>query len=92
VGIDTNDRELALVADLCRELVKLGLQVGLSDARPAVIVRSHPHPLWVTVDDSGRFFEWTDVPIQHPVTDLPGAAALIHSHVTAVPESPGDLP
>jgi hypothetical protein len=35
-GAVDRDPELVLIAGLCRELAKLGLNVGMSDARPAV--------------------------------------------------------
>lgn len=42
--------ELAELAALCRELAALGLNVGLSDARPAVSVYAGAGmpPLWIT--------------------------------------------
>jgi hypothetical protein len=80
------DQELELVAGLCRELARLGLQVGLRDARPGVMVPNHSATLWITVDASGRFFECADAAIRHPTTDLTGAAALIHQHVTPTQE------
>jgi hypothetical protein len=53
------DPGLRLVSGLCRELAKLGLNVGMSDARPAVVIRIGlvNRPLWITVDASGEFFE-----------------------------------
>jgi hypothetical protein len=77
------DPGLRLISGLCRELAKLGLNVGMSDARPAVVIRTgliNP-PLWITVDASGEFFEWRDADEQHPVTDLAGAAARIAEHI-----------
>jgi hypothetical protein len=38
-AVGSHDRELGLIIGLCRELGKLGLNVGLSDARPAAVVR-----------------------------------------------------
>jgi hypothetical protein len=71
--------ELDLITVLCRELVKLGLGVGLSDARPAVVIRTGPgNPaLLVTVDATGEFFEWHDAQERHPVADLGGTAARV---------------
>jgi hypothetical protein len=83
----TNDRnpELGLISELCRELVKLGLGVGLSDARPAVVIRTGPgNPvLLITVDASGEFFQWCDARERHPVTDPAGAAAHVAEYVRA---------
>ena len=67
---------LMWIVALCREAAKLGLNVGISDARPAVVIRTRTKPpLWITVSDSGEFFEWHQE--RHPVTDPAGAAALI---------------
>jgi hypothetical protein len=68
--------ELMLIVALCREAAKLGLNVGISDARPAVVIRTAANPpMWITVDDSGEFFEWNQG--RHPVTDPAGAAAFV---------------
>jgi hypothetical protein len=68
--------ELMRIVALCREAAKLGLNVGMSDARPAMVIRTAARPpLWITVGDSGEFFEWHQH--RHPVTDPAGAAALI---------------
>jgi len=58
MSTDDQDRELVLIIGLCRELTKFGLNVGMSDARPAAMVRTRQNPpLWITVDDSIEFFE-----------------------------------
>jgi hypothetical protein len=77
------DRKLELITGLCRELAKFGLSVGLGDARPAVVIRTGPEPLWITVDASGGFFEWCDAEERHPVTDPAGAAAHVVEYVRA---------
>jgi hypothetical protein len=78
------DPELILISELCRELAKFGLNVGLSDAQPAVVVRTGVKPpLWITVDVSGEFFEWHEAQCRHPVTDISGTAALISEYVKA---------
>lgn len=78
-----HDRGLGSLTRLCRELAGLGLNVGLSDARPALRVTAGPGVLlWITVDDSGEFFEW-DQAGRHPVEDPAGAAALISRAVSA---------
>jgi hypothetical protein len=83
------DPELALLTEFCRALAKLGLNVGLVDARPAVVIHC-PEPLWITVDPSGKFFEWHQAQRQHPVTDSAGAAALISEYVKAQRSGPGE--
>jgi hypothetical protein len=81
----TEDRrggELERIVALCRASARLGLNVGLSDARPAVVVRPRTGPpWWITVDDEGEFFEWPAAGFRHPVADPAGAAALIHHRV-----------
>jgi hypothetical protein len=80
-GLVSRDPELQLLTGLSRELAKLGLNVGLSDARPAVMIRTSQNPtLWITVDESAEFFEWADAEHRHPVDDPPGAAAVISEH------------
>jgi hypothetical protein len=62
---------------------KLGVGVGLSDARPAVVIRTGPaNPaLFITVDASGEFFQWCEAEERHPVADLVGAAARVVEYV-----------
>lgn len=92
MGALHQDRKLELLTGLCRELSKLGLNVGLSDARPAVVVRTSDAPgLWITVDDSGEFFEWAEAGHRHPATDPAGAAALIFEYVKAQRSGPGEV-
>jgi hypothetical protein len=83
------DPELVLLTELCRALAKLGLSVGLVDARPAVVIHS-PQPLWITVDPSGEFFEWHEAQHQHPATDPTGAAALVSERINAQRSLPGE--
>ena len=85
------DPKLVLITELCRELAKLGLNVGMSDARPAAVIRPRIcSPLCVTVDASGDFFEWSQSEHRHPVTDSAGAAALISEQVKAQRSGPSD--
>jgi hypothetical protein len=71
---------LRLLATLCRELATLGLDVGMSDAKPALSVRlgrADPR-LWVSVDLAGGCYVWQGAGRRrHPVTDPAGAAKLI---------------
>jgi hypothetical protein len=84
MGALHQDRELELVIELCRPLAKIGLNVGMSDARPAAVIRARNEPsLWITVDPSGEFFEWHEAQYRHPVTDPVGAAALVSDQVKA---------
>jgi hypothetical protein len=41
--------ELGLITALCRESAKLGLNVAMSDARPAALIRiAAKPPTWIT--------------------------------------------
>jgi hypothetical protein len=77
---------MRLLAALCRELALLGLDVGMSDAKPAVSVRlRRPDPrLWVSVDVRDGSFEWCRFDGgRHAVDDPAGAARRIASAVRA---------
>lgn len=75
--------ELTLIAALCRESAKLGLNVGMSDARPAAVFRTTARPpTWIAVGVSGEFFEWQGAEKRHPVADPAGAATLILKYLT----------
>ena len=88
----SRDAELGALTVLCRELAKLGLNLGLSDARPAVVIRTKGMPpLWVTVDASGEFFEWCEREKRHAVADPAGAASVLAEYVKAR-LSAGDAP
>jgi hypothetical protein len=67
-----HDRQLRQLGELARELAKRGVQVGMSDARPAVLVRADPldAPLYITV--TGDAFAWLDA--CHLANDPAGAA------------------
>jgi hypothetical protein len=91
MGALHQDRELELITELCRRLAELGLNVGMTDARPTVVIRTRDEsPLLITVDPSGQFFKWSEPERQHPVTDPSGAAALISDHVKAQRAGPGE--
>lgn len=81
--------DLVVLTELCRALAELGLNVGLLDARPALVIRS-PEPLWITVEPSGEFFEWREADQRHPVTDPAGAAALVSEQVKAQQSGSGE--
>ncbi|HEY0541325.1 MAG TPA: hypothetical protein VGD53_23345 [Actinoallomurus sp.] len=84
MGALHQDRELGLITGLCRRLAMMSLNVGMSDAQPAAVIRTRNEPsLWITVDPSGEYFEWHEAQHQHPVTDFAGAAALILEYVKA---------
>ena len=75
--------DLTLIALLCREAAKLGLNVGMSDARPAAVFRTPGRPpAWITVGVSGEFYELHGSQNRYPVTDPAAAAALIRKHLT----------
>ena len=70
--------EVRLLAALCRELAGHGLDVGMSDAKPALSVRrgSAAPRLWILVDVYAGFFSW-GCGRRHAVTDPAGTAAEI---------------
>lgn len=73
------DEELRLLAELCRELVGLGLAVGLRDALPGLTVTTDIPgvPLYVFVSETGTHFDWNNAAMRHPVDDPVGAARRI---------------
>lgn len=79
------DEELRLLTDLCRELVGLGLAVGLRDALPGLSVSTDIPgvPLYVFVGESGTHFDWDNAAMRHPVEDPAGAARRIAAFVGA---------
>lgn len=81
----SRDSKLALIVGLCRELAKLGLNVGMSDARPAAVIRPRIcGPLWVTVDDSQSYYEWLEADKRYRTTSPAEAAALIAEAIKAM--------
>jgi hypothetical protein len=80
IGMEHGD-QVRLLAALCRELAILGLDVGMSDARPAVSVRrSRGDPrLWISVDIQDGCFSWREG--HHAVDDAAGAAGRIATDV-----------
>jgi hypothetical protein len=84
VAVFNRDAELEALTALCRKLASLGLNVGMSDARPAISVRADMRSprLWVSVDDSGEAFTWCcDGNGRHDVDDLAGAAEQIAAYL-----------
>lgn len=79
MGFETEyGRALRLLQDLCRELARLGCNVGIRDARPCVSVSSsRDEPLSVLVDTTGKYFVWNDGNDRHLADDTTGAAATI---------------
>jgi hypothetical protein len=70
--------ELVLIAALCRESAKPGLNVGMSDARPSAVFRTATKPpSWITVTVSDGFYECQGTDIRHSIHDPAGAAVLI---------------
>jgi hypothetical protein len=77
-------RNLEALTRLCRELARLGLTVGISDARPALSVRAGAagSKVWITVNPSGQLFTWQPNNVdRHPVEDPAGAAAHIFDYI-----------
>ncbi|GAA4619982.1 hypothetical protein GCM10023196_002190 [Actinoallomurus vinaceus] len=98
---EQHEREIRLLTDLVRELVGFGFQVGMSDAGPAVFIRSATGRLVVVIAVSGDYFEWKSGDDGHLVTDPAGAAAAIAAQVwtrageacaARRPGSPGGAP
>jgi hypothetical protein len=74
------EREIRLLTGLVRELVGFGFQVGMSDAGPAVFIRSGTGRLVVVIAVTGDYFEWNSGDDSHLATDPAGAAAAIAAH------------
>jgi hypothetical protein len=84
MGGSTPDRNLRVLVALCEELIKLGVKVGLSDARPALSVRGAlvERKLWIEVDPTGEAFIWRqDDRVGHAVDDPSGAAEAIAEYL-----------
>ncbi|MEV5707451.1 hypothetical protein [Actinoallomurus sp. NPDC052274] len=91
------NREQALetLIELCRHLAALGLKPGLSDARPAVSLRSDltQQKIWVEVDVSRGSFVWRrDEYEDHPADDPAGAAAQLAEYLKRRDTRPGGRP
>lgn len=83
-GALSQDPKLTLIVRLCRELAKLGVNVGLSDARPAAVIRPRVRgPLWVTVDESHQFYEWLEADKRYPASSPTHAATSIAKAINA---------
>lgn len=77
-------RDLEALSLLCRELARLGMIFGISDARPAVWVRANltDSRVWINVNPSGQLFTWRrDDVDRHPVDDPAGAAAQLFDYL-----------
>jgi hypothetical protein len=84
VAVFNRDAELEALTMLCRKLAGLGLNVGMSDARPAISVRADMKSpwLWVSVEESGEAFTWyCDGNGRHDVDDPSGAATQIAAYL-----------
>jgi hypothetical protein len=88
-----HSRDLCQLVELCRELAKLGVHVGVSDARPALSVRGGltDRKVWVEVDD-GLFVWRRDDLARHPADDPAGAAALLAGYLKKRDVGPGPRP
>jgi hypothetical protein len=90
-GALSQNPKLTLIVGLCRELAKLGLNVGMSDARPAAVIRSRVRaPLWITVDDSHAYYEWCDGGTRYPTSDAVEAAVRIADAIKAEGSGTGE--
>ena len=89
----SSTQNLDILVELCRELIKLGVNVDLSDARPALSARGGlvGTKLWIEVDASGASFVWRrDDRVYHSVDDPAGAAAEIAEYVKTRDAAPGE--
>ncbi|GAB3987685.1 hypothetical protein GCM10029978_107440 [Actinoallomurus acanthiterrae] len=77
-----HSRDLCSLVDLCRELAKLDVRVGVSDARPALSVRGDltARKVWVEID-AGSFVWRRDDLARHPADDPVGAAACLADYL-----------
>lgn len=82
--IEQTDK-VRLLATLCRELAARGLDVGMSDAKPALSVRPGrtESRLWVGVDLEHGAYEWGDGR-RHTADDPAGAAERISSEMRGI--------
>lgn len=80
-----HNRQVRLLAELVRELALRGVSAALSDARPAVFLRTGLVIPWlsVTVDNANEFFEWRNGYNRHSVKDPAGAAAALLAYINA---------
>jgi hypothetical protein len=90
-GALDQDPKLTLIVVLCRELAKLGLNVGISDARPAAVVRARASSC-VTVDDSQNYYQWQETSNRYPTADPADAAAHIAEAIKAKSLGSGERP
>jgi hypothetical protein len=86
------NREIRLLSDLVRELVRLGFQVGMSDARPAAFIGDGAGRVVLVVSVSGDYFEWRKGEDSHLVTDTVGAAGAIAAEMWARTEDSPETP
>ncbi|GAA4616472.1 hypothetical protein GCM10023195_73300 [Actinoallomurus liliacearum] len=78
----SHSRDMHRLVELCRELAKLDLHVGVSDARPALSARGDltDRKVWVEID-AGSFVWRRDDLARHPVDDPVGAAACLADYL-----------
>ncbi|MCO6010900.1 hypothetical protein NE236_38680 [Actinoallomurus purpureus] len=88
-----HSRDLCRLVELCRELAKLGVHVGVSDARPALSVRGDltDRKVWVEID-AGSFVWRRDDLARHPAHDPAGAAASLADYLKNRDAGPGRRP
>jgi hypothetical protein len=71
--------ELCALAALCKELQAAGVGSEMRDSLPALAVRTSTPGVYVYVfiSTNGERYEWGSPVMQHPVSDVPGAAEQI---------------
>jgi hypothetical protein len=79
---NSHSRDLYRLVELCRELAKLDVHVGVSDARPALSVRGDltGRKVWVEID-AGSYVWRRDDLARHPADDPAGAAACLADYL-----------
>ncbi|MCO6010040.1 hypothetical protein NE236_34225 [Actinoallomurus purpureus] len=77
-------QKVARLTELCRELVKHGIRVEMSDARPALSVRSSLTTPRVSIQMIDGAFVWRcDDTDRHEADDVSGAAHRIAAYLKA---------
>lgn len=75
--------ELRALAALCKQLQAAGVGSEMRDSLPALAVRTAVPGVYVYVfiSTNGERYEWGSPVLQHPVSDVPGAAEQITAHL-----------
>ncbi|MCO5967450.1 hypothetical protein [Actinoallomurus soli] len=89
-----HEQQLAALVQLCQELIRLGVtNVGMSDARPAVSMRTAlaDRRIRIEVDTSQRTYVWLrEHHERHTMDDPVGAAARLADYLKLRDADAGD--